>query len=316
MKLYRYNKYDMTYQRFRWLRLKPLLVLFLIIISSGILSIYLFYNYYETDREKALKNDIAYLTEEYSQINGRIIESEVMLAEIRQNDSIIYRSIFEAEDLTKNRFSVEYDDGSSQNYSELVNSTNQSISELFQELERQKYSINELLQNAKNKEDVLSHIPAIQPIDNKDLKRTASGWGYRIHPIYHIRKFHYGFDFTAKTGTPVYTTGDGVVEFVIKSTDKASQGYGNLVIINHGYGYKTLYAHLSKFRVKKGQAIKRGAIIAEVGSTGLSTGPHLHYEVIKDGKKVNPVNFFFSDLSPEEFGEIVKISNNIQKSFD
>jgi murein DD-endopeptidase MepM/ murein hydrolase activator NlpD len=175
---------------------------------------------------------------------------------------------------------------------------------------------NYLYRDVKTKEDALSHIPAIQPIYNKDLKRTASGWGYRIHPIYNIMKFHYGFDFTASTGTPVHSTGDGKIQFIIKAEDKASQGYGNLIIVDHGYGYRTLYAHLSKFKGKVDQQIKRGEVIAEVGSTGLSTGPHLHYEVIKDGRKVNPVNFFFNDLSPFEYSEIVRISSSIKKSYD
>lgn len=316
MKFYIYNKDDMTYEIFKLLKLKPLLILFSAIIISGILSIYLFYSYYETDREKSLKNDIEYLIEEYTAINGRVIETEIMLGEIKQNDSIIYRSIFDADDPMKNKFSVEYVDESANDYKDLVQSTNQTISELMDHLEVQKYSMNELLKNAKNREDALLHIPAIQPIDNKDLKKTASGWGYRIHPIYHIKKFHYGLDFTARIGTPVYTPGDGIVELVVNSSDKASVGYGNLIMINHGYGYKTLFGHLSKFKVKKGQNIKRGSIIAEVGNTGLSTGPHLHYEIIKDGKKTNPINFFFNDLSPKEFGEIVKISNNIKKSYD
>jgi len=163
---------------------------------------------------------------------------------------------------------------------------------------------------------MLTHLPAIQPIDNKDLKRTASGWGMRIHPIYNIKKFHYGLDFTAPLGTPIYATGDGEIEYLILASDEASQGYGNLIIVNHGYGFRTLYAHLSKFNVKTKQKVKRGEIIGYVGNTGISTGPHLHYEVIKDGTKVNPVYYLFNSLTPEEYQKIIEISSSITKSYD
>ncbi|HRW63453.1 MAG TPA: M23 family metallopeptidase, partial [Bacteroidales bacterium] len=165
---------------------------------------------------------------------------------------------------------------------------------------------------AKNKEEMVASIPAVMPISNKDLTRTASGWGWRIHPIYKIRKFHYGMDFTAPTGTEIYVTGDGTVERV----ETSLRGYGKNIVIDHGFGYKTLYAHLSGFNVRKGQKVKRGDVIGFVGSTGTSTAPHLHYEVYKDNKKVNPVHYYFNDLTPEEYEKMIFISTNSGQSFD
>ena len=159
---------------------------------------------------------------------------------------------------------------------------------------------------------MLASIPAIQPVSNKDLSRMASGYGYRIHPIYKTNKFHAGMDFSAKSGTPIYATGDGVIH----KARRSKRGYGNHIVINHGFGYKTLYAHMSKYIVKKGQKIKRGDIIGYVGSTGTSVAPHLHYEVHKDGKKINPVNFYYNDLTPAQYEKMLEISSQNNQSFD
>jgi murein DD-endopeptidase MepM/ murein hydrolase activator NlpD len=159
---------------------------------------------------------------------------------------------------------------------------------------------------------MLASIPAIQPIANKDLERTASGWGYRIHPIYKIKKFHYGIDFTAPTGTEIYVTGDGVVEQI----ESSHRGYGNSVIVNHGFGIKTLYAHMDRFNIKQGQKVKRGDVIGFVGNSGLSTAPHLHYEVLRTGEKVNPINYFFNDLTADEYDRMIELSMQPGQSFD
>lgn len=159
---------------------------------------------------------------------------------------------------------------------------------------------------------MLSSIPAIQPVSNKNLSRMASGFGYRIDPIYKTRKFHAGMDFSAPRGTPIYATGDGKVIKVRKSR----RGYGNHVKIDHGYGYETLYAHMSKYIVRQGQNIKRGEVIGYIGNTGKSVAPHLHYEVHKDGRKINPVNFYYNDLSPEEYEKMLELSNQSNQSFD
>jgi murein DD-endopeptidase MepM/ murein hydrolase activator NlpD len=185
----------------------------------------------------------------------------------------------------------------------VVNST-QRLDKLTKEVYVQSKSYDEIIEMAKRREEQLSCLPAIQPISNKDLTRTASGWGYRIHPIYKIRKFHYGMDFTAPTGTEVYATADGTVEIV----DQSRRGYGNKIVIDHGFGYKTLYGHLNGFNVRKGQKVKRGDVIGFVGSTGLSTAPHLHYEVHLNGNKVNPISYYFNDLTPEEWDRMIQLS--------
>ena len=158
----------------------------------------------------------------------------------------------------------------------------------------------------------MASIPAIQPVSNEKLTRVASGFNYRIHPIYKVRHFHTGIDFSAPRGTEIYATGDGVIE----SVTMKKGGYGYHVVINHGYDYKTLYAHMSRFKVKVGERVKRGDVIGYVGSTGTSTAPHLHYEVIKNGEKINPMNFFFNDLTPEEYEKVLELSSQSNQSFD
>jgi murein DD-endopeptidase MepM/ murein hydrolase activator NlpD len=159
---------------------------------------------------------------------------------------------------------------------------------------------------------MLASIPAIQPISNQELKRMASGFGYRMHPIYKTRKLHTGMDFTAPTGTEIFSTGNGVIKKVVNS----KRGYGHHIVIDHGFGYETLYAHMSKFNVIRGQKIRRGDVIGYVGSTGTSTAPHLHYEVHKDNRKINPINFYFNDLTPDEYDEMIEISSSANQSFD
>jgi len=175
----------------------------------------------------------------------------------------------------------------------------------------QSKSYDEVVKMALGKEKMLASIPAIMPVSNKDLKRTASGWGMRMHPIYRIPRFHYGMDFTAPTGTDVVATGNGIVKEIGRDG-----GYGNIVVIDHGYGYETLYGHLLRSRVQVGQVINRGDVIGFIGSSGASTAPHLHYEVMKNGQKVNPQNYYFQDLNPLEYEKMISISTNMGQSFD
>lgn len=316
MKFYIFKKESLSYIRFRFFRPKLLLYFFVIQICITVSFLFSISSFYDTPKEKKLKEDISYLLIEFNEINKRIIESEAILQEIKEKDSIIYKSIFDIENITRKDFEVYYDDLSAKEYSTIVNETNERISRLNSKLDKELYIIQDIEKTAYSHQEMLTHLPAIQPIDNKDLRKTASGWGYRIHPIYKIKKFHYGIDFTAPIGTPIYSTADGEIQYIIKNTDKASKGYGNLIIIDHGYGYRTLYAHMQKFGVKQGETVKRGEIIGYVGNTGLSTGPHLHYEVIKNGRKVNPVHYFFNDLSPEDYQKIIEISNSINQSYD
>jgi murein DD-endopeptidase MepM/ murein hydrolase activator NlpD len=194
----------------------------------------------------------------------------------------------------------------------MISDLNRKIDQLSKAIYVQSKSFDDVLKMAQNKEDMLAHIPAIQPVANKDLKRMASGYGYRIHPIYKTRKMHWGMDFSAPKGTAIYATGDGVIEKIKRS----KRGYGNYVSINHGYGYKTFYAHLQKYVVKRKQKVKRGDIIGYVGNSGTSTAPHLHYEVIRNDKKVNPVNYYFNDLTAEEYDKMLELASQENQSFD
>lgn len=314
MNFYTFRKENLTYNKVRF-KLKYLLSFVVIQFCIAVILLTFISTLYDTPKEKRLREDTSYLLYEFNEINQKIIQTEAMLDEVIEHDSIIYSSIFDTTVIRKS-FDVEYESVSENQYSKIVDASNQKLSELNQRMEKELYSLKSLERTAASHQKMLIHLPAIQPIDNKDLKRTASGWGMRIHPILHIRKFHYGLDFAAPMGTEIYATGDATVQTIIKSTEVASQGYGNLIILNHGYGYKTLYAHLSKFNVKKGQKVKRGEVIGFIGSTGVSTGPHLHYEVIQNGVKTNPAFYFFGDLTPLEFQKILDISNSMNKSLD
>ena len=294
---------------------------FIFFLSSVIFSFFIFlifYQFFDSPKEKKLKLEIQNLTSQYEVIDKNMKQVEIVLDEIQDRDDNIYRVIFEADpiptSIRKQGFGGvnRYEKLLGLSNSELMINTSKKIDQLTKQLYLQSKSFDEVIDLAKNKSNMLASIPAIQPVANKDLKRMASGYGYRIHPIYKTRKMHYGMDFSAKTGTEIYSTGDGVVSKVKRS----KRGYGNYVKINHGFGYETLYAHMSKYIVKKGQKVKRGEVIGFVGNSGISTAPHLHYEVRKDNKKINPVNFYYNDLSPEEYEKMLEISLQSNQSLD
>ena len=294
---------------------------FIFFLSSILLSFFIlmvFYQFFDSPKEKRLKLEIQNLTSQYEVINNDMKQVETVLDEIQERDDNIYRVIFEADpiptSIRKQGFGGvnRYEKLLGLSNSELMISTSKKIDQLTKQLYLQSKSFDEVIDLAKNKSNMLASIPAIQPVANKDLKRMASGYGYRIHPIYKTRKMHYGMDFSAKTGTEIYATGDGIVSKIKRS----KRGYGNYVKINHGFGYETLYAHMSKYIVKKGQRVKRGEVIGYVGNSGISTAPHLHYEVRKDNKKINPMNFYYNDLSPEEYEKMLEISLQSNQSLD
>lgn len=294
---------------------------FIFFLSTILLSFFIlmiFYQFFDSPKEKRLKLEIQNLTSQYEVINNDMKQVETVLDEIQERDDNIYRVIFEADpiptSIRKQGFGGvnRYEKLLGLSNSELMINTSKKIDQLTKQLYLQSKSFDEVIDLAKNKSNMLASIPAIQPVANKDLKRMASGYGYRIHPIYKTRKMHYGMDFSAKTGTEIYATGDGVISKVKKS----KRGYGNYVKINHGFGYETLYAHMSKYIVKKGQRVKRGEVIGYVGNSGISTAPHLHYEVRKDNKKINPMNFYYNDLSPEEYEKMLEISLQSNQSLD
>ena len=289
--------------------------------SSAILAFFtllIFFQYFDSPKEKRLKGEINHLLSQYEIINNDLEKIELVLDDIQKRDDNIYRTIFEADpiptSIRKQGFGGvnRYKKLSGYSNSDLIINTSKKIDQLTKQLYLQSKSFDEIIELAKNKSKMLASIPAIQPVANKDLKRMTSGYGYRIHPIYKTRKMHYGMDYSAKVGTEIYATGDGVISKVKRS----KRGYGNYVKINHGFGYETLYAHMSKYIVKKGQKVKRGEVIGYVGNTGISTAPHLHYEVRKDNKKINPVNFYFNDLTPDEYEKMLELASQPNQSFD
>jgi murein DD-endopeptidase MepM/ murein hydrolase activator NlpD len=318
---YKFNPESLKYYKvestFRQKALKGLAYLFAFLVNASIG--YLLYSVaFDSPKEKGLKRQISQMNLNIELFNKQLDNIESVLGDMQQRDDNIYRTIFEAEPL---KYSVrEAGFGGSNLYknleklenSKMVVHTARRLDILTRKVVVQSKSYDELLKMAISKEKMLAAIPVIQPIANKNLERTASGWGYRIHPIYKIRKFHYGIDFTAPTGTEIYATGDGVVE----SIDRSKRGYGNSIIIKHGYGLETIYGHLNDFNVRQGQKVKRGEIIGFVGNTGLSTAPHLHYEVVRNGEKVNPINYFVNDLTADEYDRMIELSMRPGQSFD
>lgn len=287
------------------------------LVVGGIFFAVFYFNF-DSPKEKELVRENAQWRLQYNIINNRIAEMEKVLGNIEDRDDNIYRVIFEAEPIPSDVRKAGF--GGSDRYKGLMGfnnsgeivKTTKHLDKLSKQVYIQSKSLDDVYEMARNKEKMLASIPAIMPVAGKDLKRVASGYGMRLHPILKIRKMHTGMDFTSPTGTDIYATGDGVVVELKNSRS----GYGKHIIIDHGYGYKTLYAHMVKINVRKGQKIKRGDIIGFVGNTGLSKGPHLHYEVIKNGKKINPANFYSNDLSPEEYEKMLEISSTINQSFD
>lgn len=282
------------------------------------LIIFIAYTYFDSPKERQLKREIEELTLQYEILNGRLNHVSKVLGDIQDRDDNIYRVIFEAEPIPENVRNSgfggvdRYKDLQGFENAELIKKTAMRLDKISKSLYVQSKSFDEVIKMARSKEKMLSSIPAIQPISNKDLKHMASGYGYRTHPIYKTEHLHTGMDFSAQTGTEIYSTGDGFVESVTSD----SRGYGNHIVINHGYGYKTLYGHMSRFGVRPGQKVKRGEVIGYVGSTGTSTAPHLHYEVIKNNNKINPINFYYNDLSPAEYEQMIELSSKMNQSFD
>ncbi|MDC1105078.1 M23 family metallopeptidase [Prolixibacteraceae bacterium] len=258
------------------------------------------------------------LKHQFVLMNKDMKQMSVILQDIQYRDNNIYRVVFEAEPIPSKLQQVNFDDInkfaelSKVDDDELVDETTEKINTLYKQLYIQSKSYDKVLDMALNKEKMLTCIPAIQPVANKDLKRVASGWGIRFDPIYKIPKFHYGMDFSAPIGAEIFATGNGKVTKVINS----KVGYGKHIVVDHGYGYETLYAHMSKFNVKKGQKVHRGDIIGYIGNTGKSTGPHLHYEVHKNNRRVNPQNYYFKDLTPEQYDKMIEYSSNMGQAFD
>jgi len=295
----------------------------LFLIASGLfgfLSFVILLNtpYFETPKNKIQKREIENLKLHYAILNKKMDQVEDVIDFIEDRDNNLYRVYFNTSPIPdeerKAGLKGEHRYAALEGYdnSQLVINTTKRIDVLQKALAIQSKSLDDILKMAKTKDKLLAAIPAIQPVRNENLKRMVSGFGYRTDPFTKIRKMHEGMDFTAKTGTPIYATGDGVVE----RADNTASGFGNHIVIRHGFGYETIYGHLSKYKCRPGQRVQRGDIIGYVGSTGRSEGPHLHYEVHKNGKVVNPLNFYYGNISAVEYVAIAQLANQENQSFD
>ena len=281
----------------------------LILLNSDIIN---------TPSEVAQKRSIENFKLQFDILNKKLGQLEKVIANIENRDNSLYRVYFEASPIPEEQRRAgfgginRYKDLEGYDNSDLIINTTKRLDILTKQTVVQSRSLEEIESLAKNKASLIEAIPTIQPIKNKDLTRVASGYGYRIDPFTKIRRFHYGMDFTAKRGTPIYATGNGIV----KRADNRSSGYGKHIRIDHGFGYVSLYAHLSKYKVRRGQKVKRGDIIGYVGNSGRSVGPHLHYEILKDNKKINPLNFYYGNLSAQEYEALLTQSNQENQSMD
>ena len=318
---YYYNTHTLRYEKLITpLRVKLLRIFAFIataLVTSALIS-YFAFQFVGSPGEKLLRAENERMRYQYQDLSKEIEELQQQMKELEKRDNDVYRTIFEAEPIpdTARANALEREKEIAKvekmRSNELVRSIYASLNNLTSRITAQKKSYEELAHLVKNKEQILAATPAIQPVNNKDLNRIASGFGYRIDPIYKTPKMHAGLDFSAPQGTPIYATANGVV----KVASHSNAGYGNHVIINHGYGYQTLYGHMVRIKARVGQKVSRGEVIGYVGSTGKSTGPHCHYEVHKNSQKLDPIYFFYNDLSPQQFDALLKRAQSSNQSFD
>ncbi|MCA6075169.1 peptidoglycan DD-metalloendopeptidase family protein [Fulvivirga sedimenti] len=284
-----------------------------LILVSSVGIVFLFFSYFESPKEVRLTNEVEEMQHYYENLDKEVTQLHEVLAALERRDDNLYRVVLGSEPIDPSVRNAGI--GGTDRYTELRNKDldnkdiivelKEDVDKLRRKMYIQSKSYDEIADLAESKEKLFAAIPAIQPVSNEELIRLASGFGYRTHPIYKVRKMHPGIDFSAPPGTPIYATADGTV---VKAQVRFS-GYGKLIEIDHGFGYKTRYAHMQEFEVKSGQTVKRGQVIGYVGSTGLSTAPHLHYEVLKNDKQINPVHYFFNDLNPDEYEKIIELAS-------
>lgn len=320
---YYFDTESLAYRKIKPKLSKKLGYIALFLLASGLFGFLCFVallntSLLDTPKDRLQAREIETMKLRYSILNKKMDEVDEVLSDVADRDNNIYRAYFNTSPIPMEQRKAgfggvnRYKELEGFNNSDLVVNTSKRVDIISKELAIQSKSLDEILKLAKEKNKLLAAIPAIQPVKNEQMKRIASGFGYRSDPFTKVRKMHEGMDFTASTGTPIYATGDGVVV----AADNSKSGYGNHIEIRHGYGYLTLYGHLSKYKCRAGQSVKRGDVIGYVGSTGRSEAPHLHYEVHKDGKVVNPINFYYGNISAAEYVAISKVANQENQSLD
>lgn len=318
---YIFNHKTLSYEEFvvplskrivRWM------LVLLSIAGGAFLFAILLYTFFQSPTEKMQARELEYMKLQYEILNDKLDNMELLITDLEQRDNDLYRVMFEADPIPNSvrrsgfsgidRYANLY---GYRNSGSVVGAA-QKLDMIASQLYHQSVSYDELFALARNKEEMLACIPAILPLKETEVKYISSYFGHRPDPIYKITKFHSGMDFSAQLGTEAYATGDGIVTDV----DRDHWGYGNMVTIDHGFGYKTRYAHLQKFAVRKGQKVKRGQLIGYIGNTGKTTGVHLHYEVLKNGVQVDPIHFLYDDLTPDEYEQILQQSTLPTQTMD
>ncbi len=320
-KRYIFNQLTQSFEVLETSRARKLLrfvLVFLGFLGAAFLFAVLLFTFFKSPKEKSQARELEYMKLQYEILNDRLDDMEVLMTDMEQRDNNLYRVMFEADPIPSSVRRSGFSDADRYEgmygyaNSGLVVSAARKLDVIASQLYHQSVSYDTLFSLARNKSDMLAHIPGIFPLKETELKYISSFFGYRPDPIYKISKFHSGIDFSAALGTEAYATGDGVVFDV----ERNEWGYGNMVTIDHGFGYKTRYAHLQKTLVRKGQKVKRGQCIGLIGNTGKTTGVHLHYEVLKNDVQVDPINFFYNDLTPEQYNQILEQSTLPTQTMD
>jgi murein DD-endopeptidase MepM/ murein hydrolase activator NlpD len=317
---YYYNPETLSYSKIKPKKgqlIRNSLLIAVAVLLTGFLGFVVLVNFVESPKEKQMARELENMKLNYELLTKRAEQHAERLSELEERDNTIYRQFFEAtpvpDEVRKAGFGGvnRYKSLEGFDNSKLIMDLTKQMDVLSKRIVVQSKSLDEIVKMAENKEEMLASIPAIQPVKKEELTRMASGYGMRMHPILKIRKMHEGMDFTAKKGTPIYASGNGTVVRADRSPT-----FGNVVYIDHGYGYRTVYAHMNKIATRKGKKVKRGDIIGYVGNTGRSVAPHLHYEVHKNGRPVNPIYYYYGNLTPEEFVAMQKAADQEGQSLD
>jgi murein DD-endopeptidase MepM/ murein hydrolase activator NlpD len=318
---YYYDAETLSYRKIKRKKRTTFKYAFVFLVAAALfafLFIFIAGQYIESPKERQLARELQNMQIQYELLNKRMDDAIAALENVEERDNAIYRLYFEANPIPEEQRRAgfggvnRYKKFEGYDNSQLIAESNKRLDILEKAIVVQSKSLDEIAKLAEDKEKFLEAIPAIQPVRNENLTRMASGYGYRTDPFTKARKFHFGMDFTAPRGTPIYATGNGIV----KRADNSASGYGKHIRIDHGFGYVSLYAHLYKYNVRVNQRVKRGDLIGYVGSTGRSEAPHLHYEVFKDEERINPINFYYGNLSATEFNELLRKASLENQSLD